>query len=127
VTKDLKKGDVLSEENVRVIRPGYGEKPKYIDDILGMQVTSDVAYGMPFTFDLLGEGSVMLLTNDVQKEEFSREIRANGERVLAFSNKITLDMVQKLKPERMVVCNYKHAIPIEVEEYLKGRILYLLR
>jgi len=127
VTKDLKKGDVLSKENVRVIRPGYGEKPKYIDDILGMQVQSDVAYGTPFSFDLLGEGSVMLLTNDVQKEQLCCDIITNGESVLSFSNKITLDMVQKLKPGRIVVCNYKHTIPVEVEEYLKGRILYLQR
>lgn len=125
VTKDMKKGDVISSENVRVIRPGYGEKPKYIDDIIGMQVNCDVAYGTPFTFDLLGEGSVLLLTNDSEKKTLCERMKVQMGRMLAFSNKITLDMLQKLKPECIVVYNYKHEVPVEAAEYMKGRIFCL--
>ena len=35
VAKDIKKGEVFTEENVRSVRPGYGMHPKYLNDILG--------------------------------------------------------------------------------------------
>ncbi|MBQ0027615.1 MAG: pseudaminic acid synthase [Lachnospiraceae bacterium] len=48
VVKDVKKGDVFTEENIRVIRPGYGMKPKYYKEILGKKATMDIEFGMPF-------------------------------------------------------------------------------
>ena len=35
VAEDIKKGDVITEENVRSVRPGYGLHPKYLKDIIG--------------------------------------------------------------------------------------------
>jgi pseudaminic acid synthase len=35
IVKDVKKGDVLSESNIRSIRPGFGLHPKYYFEILG--------------------------------------------------------------------------------------------
>ena len=51
--KDLKKGEVISKENVRSIRPGYGLPVKYFDDILGMKVTEDVYRGTRVSFNLV--------------------------------------------------------------------------
>ena len=45
--KDIKKGERLSEENIQVIRPGYGMKPKYYEDILGKTATRDIKRGTP--------------------------------------------------------------------------------
>lgn len=45
--KDMKKGDSISLENVRSIRPGYGIKPKYLDLIIGKTITCDVKRGTP--------------------------------------------------------------------------------
>ena len=48
VVKDMKKGDVITEENVRSIRPGYGLHPKYLHKILGKKILHDVKKGARF-------------------------------------------------------------------------------
>lgn len=45
--KDMKAGDVITEDCVRSVRPGYGMAPRYIDDLLGKEVRIDVTYGTP--------------------------------------------------------------------------------
>lgn len=57
VTKDVKKGEKFTEENTRIIRPGYGIKPKYYKDILGTVAVKDVKRGMPFTWELIEKES----------------------------------------------------------------------
>lgn len=53
VVQDMKKGERLTRDNVRVIRPGYGLPPKCLDAILGKTVGRDVARGTPLSWDLL--------------------------------------------------------------------------
>ncbi|MDG1571476.1 pseudaminic acid synthase [Robiginitalea sp. M366] len=52
VVKDVISGDILTEENVRSIRPGYGLHPKYYKEILGRRFTKDVERGEPLDFDM---------------------------------------------------------------------------
>ncbi|ABI57667.1 pseudaminic acid synthase [Alkalilimnicola ehrlichii MLHE-1] len=40
--KDLKAGDVITEDAVRSVRPGFGVEPKHINDILGRKVVRDI-------------------------------------------------------------------------------------
>lgn len=54
VVKDIPAGGVLTRENVRAIRPGYGLAPKYLDVILGMSVRKDVKRGTPVKWGLMG-------------------------------------------------------------------------
>ncbi|WEK56406.1 MAG: pseudaminic acid synthase [Candidatus Cohnella colombiensis] len=54
VVEELKAGDVLSNQNVRTIRPGYGLAPKYYDQIMGRKVKVDVPKGTPVSWDILG-------------------------------------------------------------------------
>ncbi|MEK3704939.1 pseudaminic acid synthase [Paenibacillus sp. FSL R7-0198] len=54
VVEDLKEGQILSEQNVRTIRPGFGLSPKYYNQILGRTVKSDIPKGTPVTWDILG-------------------------------------------------------------------------
>ena len=35
IVNDIKKGDVLTKENIRSIRPGFGLHPKYLNFVLG--------------------------------------------------------------------------------------------
>lgn len=45
VVKDIKKGERITEDNVRSIRPGFGMHPKYLSEILGKQVNRDLRKG----------------------------------------------------------------------------------
>jgi pseudaminic acid synthase len=45
VVKDIKKGEMLTEENIRSIRPGYGMHPKYLKDMLGKRAQQDYSSG----------------------------------------------------------------------------------
>ena len=53
--KDIRKGEVFTEENVRSIRPGWGLKPKFYKEIIGKKATRDISFGEPLTADCVGE------------------------------------------------------------------------
>ncbi|MEA3446170.1 MAG: pseudaminic acid synthase, partial [Bacteroidota bacterium] len=53
VVQDIKKGEIITEENVRSIRPGMGLHPKHYFDILGKKAKSDIERGTPLSFDLI--------------------------------------------------------------------------
>lgn len=44
---DIQKGELLSAENVRSIRPGFGLHPKYLNKIIGKKVAVDIKRGTP--------------------------------------------------------------------------------
>lgn len=54
VVESLKAGDVLTAENVRAIRPGYGLPTAYLDVVLGKKVARDVPRGTALHWDMLG-------------------------------------------------------------------------
>ncbi len=53
IVADINKGGILSEENIRSIRPGLGLKPKYYDDVIGKKATRDIARGTPLSWDMV--------------------------------------------------------------------------
>jgi pseudaminic acid synthase len=53
VVNDIKKGDIISEENVLSKRPGFGLHPKYYKEILGKTALHDVSKGDRFTIDIV--------------------------------------------------------------------------
>lgn len=55
VVEDIKAGDLLTERNVRAIRPGLGLAPRHLDMVLGRRVRQDAKRGTPMSFDLLIE------------------------------------------------------------------------
>jgi len=53
ISKDMKKGDILTPENLRAIRPGSGLPPKYISLLLGKKVNTDLEIGTPMKMDFI--------------------------------------------------------------------------
>ena len=51
VVKDIKKGEIITNENVRSIRPGYGLHPKHFNIVLGKRAAKDLILGSRFTLD----------------------------------------------------------------------------
>ena len=52
-TKDIKKGEKFSKDNIRVIRPGYGLAPKYFNKILNKKSPIDISNSEPITSSIL--------------------------------------------------------------------------
>lgn len=53
IIEDVKKGDLVSRNNVRAIRPGFGLHPKYYPEILGKRFSVDIEKGTPFSMNLI--------------------------------------------------------------------------
>jgi pseudaminic acid synthase len=53
IAQDLKAGDVLTPENLRAVRPGFGLSPKYYNVVLGRSVKCHVQQGTSLQWELL--------------------------------------------------------------------------
>jgi len=45
VSKDIKKGEVFTEKNIKSVRPGYGKHPKYLNEILNTKAEMNYSFG----------------------------------------------------------------------------------
>lgn len=52
--KDIEKGDVLNNTNVKILRPGLGIEPKHFEKVIGMHTSTKIAKGSPVTWKDLG-------------------------------------------------------------------------
>lgn len=123
--KDIKAGEVFTEENIRIIRPGYGLKPKYIKDVLGMNAAVDLERGTPVTFAAMEKGAVLFLTNNENTEDLLQWLREKEKKVIKIQNKLTLEMVQQLEPSFVVSFNYRHLIGKDILDAMQGRVINL--
>lgn len=51
--KDLKQGELITEDAIRSIRPGFGLPPKHWDALIGATLAADVRRGTPTSFALI--------------------------------------------------------------------------
>ena len=51
VAKDIQAGESFTEENIRIVRPGYGLEPKYYPNLIGKVAKKSYTMGTPITFD----------------------------------------------------------------------------
>ena len=45
IAEDVKAGEIITERNIRSVRPGYGLHPKHLNDVLGSRFTHDLSKG----------------------------------------------------------------------------------
>jgi len=53
VVKDIKAGEVITKDNVRSIRPGFGLHPKYLNDVIGKRAIENIPYGTALKIKLI--------------------------------------------------------------------------
>jgi pseudaminic acid synthase len=53
IIKEVKKGEIITEENVRSIRPGNGLHPRYYKQIIGKKFRNDFEMGTPLNWELI--------------------------------------------------------------------------
>lgn len=51
VSKDIKKGEKISKDNIKIVRPSDGIAPKYYDEVIGKTVNKNLDFGMPLRFE----------------------------------------------------------------------------
>ena len=54
VCEDVNDGDVLTHKNLRIIRPGFGLDPQYIDILLGRKVNRNIKKGTRMSWEFIG-------------------------------------------------------------------------
>jgi pseudaminic acid synthase len=50
---DLTKGKIITKDDIKRVRPGFGLEPKYFDWVVGQKVSADVGFGDAVTLDVL--------------------------------------------------------------------------
>jgi len=53
VAEDVKAGDVITEKNVRSVRPGFGLHPKFLNELKGKKFNRDLKKGDRFSTDYI--------------------------------------------------------------------------
>jgi len=56
IAEDVKAGEILTEKNLRSVRPGFGLHPKYYHQVIGKKINADVEKGTRFSLDMIHEG-----------------------------------------------------------------------
>ena len=53
ISRDMRAGEVLSTDNMRIVRPGFGLAPKYHDILIGKRINRDLPAGTPVQWDVI--------------------------------------------------------------------------
>jgi N-acetylneuraminate synthase len=53
VVRDVLRGEVFTDDNIRCIRPGFGLHARHLDDVIGKRAARDIAAGSPLSWDLV--------------------------------------------------------------------------
>ena len=53
VSADVKAGDIITDENIKSVRPGVGLHTKYYSEVLGKKFIKDVKMGEPLDWDMI--------------------------------------------------------------------------
>ena len=51
--KNLNKGEIITEDHIRSIRPGYGIEPKFFEEVIGKKAKKSINFGTSVQWDLI--------------------------------------------------------------------------
>jgi pseudaminic acid synthase len=51
--RDIDRGELISPENIRIIRPGFGLAPRHYEEVLGRRARASIRRGTPMAWDLV--------------------------------------------------------------------------
>ena len=51
--RDIRAGELITPENVRIIRPGHGLPPRDFERLIGRRARDDIGYGTAISWDLV--------------------------------------------------------------------------
>jgi len=55
VSKDVKKNELISRNNIKIIRPGYGMEPKHYEEIIGKKFNEDTSQGTALKWENISD------------------------------------------------------------------------
>lgn len=53
VVEDMKAGEIITEKNIRSVRPGFGLHPKFLSGIIGLKVVTDLSRGSALKWEYI--------------------------------------------------------------------------
>lgn len=56
ISKDIKAGELLSADNIKIVRPGLGLAPKHYDSVIGQKIAHSASKGTALSWELLKNG-----------------------------------------------------------------------
>ena len=112
MAKDIKAGEVFTEENIRVIRPGYGLHSREYEFALGKKCTMDVQAGTPFAADMIPDYMTfrpvveadMKLLFDWANDEETRKASFSSDPISLETHKNWFENSLKNPDRKMYIC-----------------------
>ena len=53
IFKNINKGEILSTDNVKIVRPAFGLEPRYWEEVIGKKASTNITEGSPLSWDLI--------------------------------------------------------------------------
>ena len=61
ISRDVKSGEIVTNNNLRSIRPGFGLHPKHLDELIGKTFNRDLKKGTKMKFEYVGKKNSSIL------------------------------------------------------------------
>ena len=65
IVKPVRAGELLTRDNVRAIRPGFGMAPKHLEQVLGCRLAVSATAGTPLSWELINAGESVAVVSEL--------------------------------------------------------------
>lgn len=120
--RDISKGEVFSENNVKSVRPGYGLHTKYYPQVLGKKASKNIEFGTPLSWSHIDNEKLKILFLGGHNPLVDY-LKNNGDEIRTYEDKLTLEFVSEY--DFIISYGYRHIIKKEIIERFPNRIINL--